>query len=86
VSDTLERMASKGVPMKRPPATVLIESLPSVLKEATVNLGELDCALGGEPDFALGVALASTGTTMMVSARQHRHHHDGERSPAQAPP
>ena len=31
-----------------------------------VNLGDLDCSMGGEPDFSLGIALASTGTTMMV--------------------
>mmetsp|Transcript_23768 Transcript_23768/g.53645 ORF Transcript_23768/g.53645 Transcript_23768/m.53645 type:complete len:406 (-) Transcript_23768:222-1439(-) len=66
VSDTLERLASKGVPMKRPPSSVLIESIPSILREATVNLGELDCNLGGEPDFVLGVHLASTGVTMMT--------------------
>ena len=52
--------------MKRPPASVLMESLPSVLREATVNLGSLDCSLGGEPYFTLGVLLASTGATMMV--------------------
>jgi hypothetical protein len=66
VSDTLERLAAKGVPMKRPPASVLIESLPPVLREATVNLGDLNCELAGEPYFALGVKLASTGSTMMV--------------------
>jgi hypothetical protein len=58
VSDTLERLAAKGVPMKRPPASVLMEALPSVLREATVNLGELNTELGGEPYFALGVKLA----------------------------
>jgi len=41
-------------------------SLPSVLREATVNLGDLDCSLAGEPYFALGVLLASSGATMMV--------------------
>jgi len=65
VSDTLERMASKGVPLKRPPATVLVESLPSILREASVNLGELNCDLGGEPHFCLGVSLASTGMTVL---------------------
>ena len=66
VSDTLERMASKGVPMRRPPASVLMDSLPSVLKEATVNMGDLDCSVGGEPHFVLGVQLASTGITLLV--------------------
>ena len=31
-----------------------------------MNLGDLDCNLAGDPDFALGVLLASTGATMMV--------------------
>jgi|MDSY01.1.fsa_nt_gb hypothetical protein len=66
VSDTLERLASKGVPMQRPPSSVLMAALPSILREATVNFGDMDCSLGGEPCFALGVVLASTGSTMMV--------------------
>jgi len=48
------------------PPKVLMGSLPSVLREATVNLGDLDCSLAGEPYFALGVLLASSGATMMV--------------------
>jgi hypothetical protein len=66
VSDTLERLASKGHPMTRPNSSVLMAALPSVLKEATVNFGDLNCELGGEPNFTLGVLLASTGATMMV--------------------
>ena len=64
ISDTMERLAPGG--LRRQPAKFLMDMVPIILEETTVNLGDLDTDLHGDTGFVLGISLASTNDYLFL--------------------